>query len=322
MPSLTREEFTREAQTALQKAAGAIPVLPISVRLLADQLTPVLAYRRLVAPDERRTPSFLFESVEGGDRVGRYSIMGARPSRRIIAKANQLTDIDHTTGERSTRDCPDPMGVLSEATRARTLIRPTKGAALPHCVLGGWFGYAAYDSVRYTEPTRLPFKDAPPDDRNLPDLEFGFYDTIVVFDHAESAVHVVRLVTLDEPTTNKNADPAAAYDAAITELEQTVSLLHRHSKPLPLGRIDRPGPKRDLKSNITRAQHRAMVDKALEYIRAGDIFQVVLGQRFEQPSPADPFDVYRALRSVNPSPYMVYMQTSGAVLVASSPEIL
>ncbi len=318
MPSLTLEEFTAEAALARAEASsrGAIPVLPLSVRLLADQLTPVLAYRRLVAPDQRRTPSFLFESVENGDRVGRYSIMGARPSRRIIAKADQLTDIDCNGADRATTTCKDPMGVLSQATRERTLIRPTSGAPLPSCVLGGWFGYAAYDTVRYTEPGRLPFQNAPHDDRNLPDLEFGFYDTIVVFDHAESAVHVVRLVTLDQ------TDPTDAYNAAIADLEHTVSLLQRHSKPLPLGRIDRPGPKRDLQSNITRAQHRAMVEKALEYIRAGDIFQVVLGQRFEKASPADPFDVYRALRSVNPSPYMVYMQTSGCVLVASSPEIL
>lgn len=281
--------------------------VPLCVRLLADQLTPVLAYRRLVAPDERTAPSFLLESVEGGERQGRYSILSSRPTREIVATGHF--------------DDParDPLAQIRRESVGITLLRPPPRSArtdLPSCFLGGWVGYAAYDAVRYAEPDKL--NRPPQDDRSLPDVAFAFYDGVVVFDHVDKIVHVVQLALVAP-----DADVRGVYNQAIARLERRIGEIQTHSKPLPAGRVPveqtSPAP---LASNMTRGQHAAMLDKALEYIRAGDIFQVVLGQRFERRTHVDPFDVYRALRAVNPSPYMVYMQTGGCILVASSPEIL
>ncbi len=295
------------------------PVVPVGVRLLSDQLTPVLAYRRLVAPDERTAPSFLLESVVGGERQGRHSMLGAHPALEVVAAQDQVTITETSSGESTTSTEPDPLAVLKRLYADHEFVRPAD-APLPTCVLGGWFGYAAYDTVRYAEPGKLGFESAPKDDRGLPELHFGYYDRVVVFDHVDKLVHVVRLIAV-----GANDDAGALYDAALVDIDDLVKQLETHSKPLPAGIVDRSDPKVDrvpMASNLTEAQHRDMVEKAKEYIRAGDIFQVVVGQRFEKRSGADPFDVYRALRAVNPSPYMVYLQAKGCILIASSPEIL
>ena len=162
------------------------------------------------------------------------------------------------------------------------------------------------------------------DDRGLPDLQFAFYDGVVVFDHVDKIVYAVRLVQIPAGADSRTIE--SAYNAGVAALETRVGELQADSKHLSSGRMDRAASKSGtgtpLPSNMTRAEHARMLSKALVYIRAGDIFQVVLGQRFERKSKADPFDVYRVLRAVNPSPYMVYMQTQGCILVASSPEIL
>jgi anthranilate synthase component 1 len=318
MPTLDRDEFV--AFCRAHATAGRVLVVPLGVRVLSDQLTPVLAYRRLVSADERTAPSFLLESVEGGERVGRYSVLGARPTLEVIARRDVVTLVDHRDGSSEDRSGEDPFSVLREVVRARCLTVPAEATArglLPTCVLGGWFGYAAYDSVRYAEPEKLGFATAPHDDRALADLHFGYYDGVVVFDHIAKRLHVVKLVEVAA-----GADAGQVYDEALRSIESRVAELERHSKPLPLGRVDRDSAAVEMASNLTRATHAEMVSRALEYIRAGDIFQVVLGQRFERESLADPFDVYRALRAVNPSPYMVYLQAAGCILVASSPEIL
>ncbi len=325
MPNLSRDEFASFVGAQRRLHADRTIAVPMCLRLLSDQLTPVLAYRRLVARDDRSAPSFLLESVEGGERQGRYSILGAQPSEEIIARGElPLTVHTHRPRTPTARTAPldtrDPFTLLRHRTRHIVLARPPRRGVkdeLPSCVLGGWFGYAAYDSVRYAEPAKLPFSYAPPDDRGLPDLHFGFYEGVVVFDHVDKIVFVVRLASV-----GPGDDPGAIYDATVDELRYWTAMIERHSKPLPSGLVPReaaPGP---MPSNMTREQHRAMLANAAEFIRAGDVFQVVLGQRFERTSAADPFDVYRALRAVNPSPYMVYMQCEGCILVASSPEIL
>lgn len=312
MPNLTREEFVSLVERARRERGGAIAV-PLALRVLSDQLTPVLAYRRLVAPDAREAPSFLFESVEGGERVGRYSILGAQPVRRIVARGGVLRDTAAGEGP-----CADPLAKLGELCRAVRLVRPPSGRGeLPGCLLGGWVGYAAYDSVRYAEPGKLPFESAPRDDRNLPDVDFSFYDGVVVFDHAAKVVYVVQLAVV-----GAEDDSAAAYHRTVAKLHERLAAIETHSKPLRSGLMERPGQAAPPASNLTRDRHAEMVAKAKEYIRAGDVFQVVVGQRFERTSRVDPFDAYRALRAVNPSPYMVYMQCEGCILVASSPEIL
>lgn len=331
MPFPLRDEFLALAHSARATAPSGLPpqtlVVPICLSLMDDQLTPVLAYRRLVAPDNRTAPSFLFESVEGGDRQGRHSILGAQPALEVIARAHEVRVVRHragSSGEQRTRE-DNPLDVPRRLSRHLRLVLPKggRGTTLPACFLGGWVGYAAYDSVRYVEPSKLSFQTAPRDDRHLPDLHFAYYDGVVVFDHVEKLVHIVHLVEIapdDGP-----AEIASAYDRGAAMLEARAKDLQSNLKPMASGRVGQgakavphPAPV----SNITRAQYAHMLDKAGEYIRAGDIFQVDVGQRFERVSTVDPFDVYRALRTVNPSPYMVYMQAQGCILVASSPEIL
>ncbi|MGE3108616.1 MAG: chorismate-binding protein [Phycisphaerales bacterium] len=354
-PSL--EEFVACVEAARYESPDATLVVPMSVRLLEDQLTPVLAYRRLVAPDKRTAPSFLLESVEGGERQGRHSILGAQPALEVIVRGHDVQIVDHRSAQRwhpverppgssgitHSRET-DPLDVPRRLSANLRLTVPVptaeRAAPLPSCVLGGWFGYASYDSVRYAEPEKLgftadPSRRVPDDDRRLPEIQFAYYDGTVVFDHVDKLVYVVCLVEV--PVGAGATDPAdlrRLHEQGLAALEHRVQMLQTHSKPLPSGRLP-PRPqaasshdratldrRAALDSNLTPARHAEMVAKALEYIRAGDVFQVVLGQRFEKRSHADPFDVYRALRAVNPSPYMVYLQAQGCILVASSPEIL
>ncbi|MBL0927798.1 MAG: chorismate-binding protein [Phycisphaerales bacterium] len=326
--NLGKREFvelvTRRRAAGGAGGSGRRLVVPLGIRLLSDQLTPVLAYRRMVVEDERTAPSFLLESVEGGDRQGRYSMLGAHPTMEVVARGQRvkITLRGGGAGPRVVeREERNPLRAPQALSSGLELVMP-EGAArrrLPGCFLGGWVGYAAYDTVRYGEPEKLGFASAPPDDRGLPEMHFGFYSEVVAFDHADKLVHVVRLADVGE-----RDDPGAVYDDAVLRLGLTAEALQRHSRPLRAGELpgEAPADRSKVRSNMTAAQHAAMVEKAKEYIRAGDIFQVVLGQRFERESAADPFDVYRALRTVNPSPYMVYLQAEGCILVASSPEIL
>jgi anthranilate synthase component 1 len=314
MPSLTRDEFVQVVADARTAHPGGRVAVPVAEAILSDQLTPVLAYRRLVSRDERTAPSFLFESVEGGERQGRHSILGADPAIEVLAYGHRVEVIDRRAGTRAETEEADPLLVPRRLTEGVHLVRA--GRALPDCMLGGWVGYAAYDTVRYAEPEKLA--TPPRDDRGLPDLSFAYYDRVIVFDSVDKLVHVVRTVTV-----GPEDDAGGAYDAALADLDAILEAVQTHSKPLPAGRVsDLRAAVAPLPSNLTRDEHRSMVERAKEYIRAGDIFQVVLGQRFERSSAADPFDVYRALRAVNPSPYMVYLQGPGCILVASSPEIL
>jgi anthranilate synthase component I len=314
-PSRTDERAIFDAQAA----HGGLVLL--SRRLMSDQLTPVLGYRRLVAADARTAPSFLFESVEHGSNVGRFSILGAQPRLEVLAKERRVEIIDHRSGARTRRDGADPLAVVRElAAPDRLPPCETFGALrLPASFLGGWVGFAGYDTVRYLEPGKLPFDHAPRDDRGLPDLHFGLYRQVVVFDNATKTLHAIVGTSLaDHPTPN------AAWHSLQSDLEHLVGRLETHSVPLPAGSIDidpghRPTPPRSL---VTQTEFETAVRRAKEYIAAGDAFQIVLSQRLERTTTSDPFEIYRALRVVNPSPYQIYLQAAGAILVASSPEIL
>ncbi|MCC6907299.1 MAG: anthranilate synthase component I [Phycisphaerales bacterium] len=300
-----------------RELAGRGNLVPLVRRVFSDQLTPVLGYRRLVAADERTAPSFLLESVENGDKQGRYSFFGAQPSVEVIARQHEVTIEDHLTGAVRTERLDDPLDVPRAISAG---LRPVMHGDLPGAFCGGWVGYAGYDSVRYVEEGKLPFDGAPDDDRGLPDLHLGLYETVAVFDHARKMVYAVRWVRVGDQT---RVD--AAYDAGVAALDRFVERLQTHSVPLPAGSIAMNLAQRGaaaIQSNMTQAQFEAAVERAREYILAGDIFQVVLSQRFERQTAADPFEIYRALRIVNPSPYMIYLQARGAILVASSPEIL
>ena len=311
----------QELKDSFERQAREGGLVILSRRILGDHLTPVLAYRRLVLPDERTAPSFLFESVENGATVGRHSILGARPALELTARAERATVVDHRRQTRRETVSHDPLALLRELGAP---FRPASAEALaplrmPAAFTGGFVGFASFDSVRYLEPSKLSFEKAPPDDRGLPDLHFGLYRDIVVFDHVAKTVHLVVSAHLAEfPSPNR------AFDALVDRLDALEGQLAASGPGLAHGRIDLDTSRRPAEpaSNMTRADFEAMVVRAKEYIAAGDAFQIVLSQRLERTTAADPFDLYRALRVVNPSPYQIYLQGEGAILVASSPEIL
>ena len=302
----------------VRKLVGRGNVVPVYREVRADLETPVSAFLKVAQGDY----SFLLESVEGGGNVGRHSFLGAQPCLEVLARGHAVTIIDHRSGTTTTTEEADPLLIPRQLTASWKLAEPDPNdptAELPP-FSGGWVGYAGYDTMRYLEPEKLPFSAAPPDDRNLPDLHFGLYREVAVFDHVGKVLHAIVHVLLDEHDSLDDA-----YDAGMARLDSFVTRLEAHSVPLPAGPIDEAtdsGAAQELKSNFTRAAFEEAVETCREYIGAGDAFQIVISQRFERTSKADPFEIYRALRIVNPSPYMIYLQAEGSILVASSPEIL
>jgi len=306
-------------------------LIPVAARIFSDHLTPVLAYRRFVAPDDRNAPSFLLESVEGGAHQGRFSFLGSRPDLEITSRPGEgVLVADHRAGGSApSADLPGGvMGAVRSISAGWKPARPEQ-ADLPATFVGGWVGYCGYDTARAVEPESLPTARAPRDDRNLAEAHLALYRSVAVFDTVTKTVHIVAWVALGEHTSVQ-----AAHAAGVAIVERMAAMLQMDSVVLPPGSVNLApgmgGGSAALTSTMTRAEFEAMVRRAQEYIRAGDIFQVVLSQRFQRTSPADPFEVYRALRIVNPSPYMIYLQTGaagegaggGCILVASSPEIL
>jgi anthranilate synthase component I len=294
-------------------------VIALTRRLMSDQLTPVLGYRRLVAPDQRTAPSFLFESVENGTNVGRHSYIGAQPALEVVAYEHQTQIIDHLSGTSQMAREADPLQVMRRLTHDWHIVGDAPMAQ--RRFTGGWVGYAGYDTVRYLEGEKLPFAAAPSDDRRLPDLHFGLYRQVAIFDHVEKVLYALSHVVLSE---HPSID--AAWRAGVAELERFVDRLETHAAiPLPPGIVDldlSQSPGGGLTSNMTPDAFEGAVRRIKQYIAAGDAFQVVISQRFERRTEADPFEIYRGLRIVNPSPYMIYLQARGCMLIASSPEIL
>ncbi|TQD81924.1 hypothetical protein C1H46_032527 [Malus baccata] len=292
-------------------------LVPLYKCIFSDQLTPVLAYRCLVKEDDREAPSFLFESVEQNSQ-GRFSVVGSQPTMEIVAKENKVTIMDHEEGRMTEEFVEDPMVIPRRISEGWS---PQLIDELPDAFCGGWVGYFSYDTVRYVEKRRLPFSKAPKDDRNLPDMHLGLYDDVIVFDHVEKRVYVVHWVRLERYSSVEQA-----YTDGVKRLKDLVARVHGLDLPrLPPGSMNLStrqfGP--PLKnSSMTSEGYKDKVTHAKEHILAGDIFQIVLSQRFERRTFADPFEVYRALRTVNPSPYLTYLQARGCILVASSPEIL
>ncbi len=314
-------QFEQLAQAHGRRGDSGMVLIPIYRRLMSDALTPVLAYRRLVAPDDRMAPSFLFESVVGGDRVGRYSYLGSRPAAQFVARGVDVRYVDMVDQKRSRcYRCDDP---LQEMRKVTEHWRPVKVEGLPG-FSGGWVGFAGYDTVRYVEGQKLC--SPPPDDRGLPDLHMGLYRQIVAFDHVQKILLVINHVLLDE-----HASIQAAFESGCRQLDDMVTRIatprladtHRGEEELPVGQMDLNANAPSLPiSNMGQGGYQQAVEIAKRFIAAGDVFQVVPSQRFELCTMTDPFDIYRALRVVNPSPYMFYLQIEGAMLVGSSPEIL
>jgi anthranilate synthase component 1 len=283
-------------------------------RIPADQLTPVLAYRRLVSPDRRTDPSFLLESVEQGGAIGRHSMVGARPALEVTARQGQVQIRRGDRVER--RQEADPLAVPRQITGS---WRPIRSGSVPQAFHGGWCGFVGFDAVRWLEPSALAFDRAPRDDRDLPDMHLGLYQQVAVFDHA---LHVVDCVA-SQPL-EAHGSQAAALAAADLEIDRMVELMLAPGPALPTGEIRMDvaaAPRTPMPGSMTRPEFETAVIRAKEAIAAGDAFQIVLSQRFERSTRVDPFEIYRALRIVNPSPYQIYLQAEGCILVASSPEI-
>jgi anthranilate synthase component 1 len=288
-----KEEFLRRAKRG--------NMTPVYREILADMETPVSAFKKIAGGDY----SFLLESVEGGERMARFSFLGSgtnlvvksKGNRAEIARDGKVEEFDLTEGR-------DALHVLKQELAS---VNYVPDPDLPR-FCGGAVGFLGYEMVRFFE--ELP--DSCVDDLDLPDCTFIFTDTLLIFDHVK---HKIRVVC----TARIGGDPEAAYESAKARIEKVVARLRRpaeasckkHSESAP-----------EIESNMTREAFEAAVTRCKEYIAAGDVIQIVLSQRFSTQVSAEPFDIYRALRSVNPSPYMYYLAFGDLRVVGSSPEIL
>jgi anthranilate synthase component 1 len=290
---------------AFADLAAGHTMVPVYRQLLGDTLTPVTAFKHL----DQGAWSFLFESVVGGEKIGRYSFTGTGPFLTVEAWGHRLriTESGVVTFE---GEVEDPLRSLEELAEQ---YRAPRVAGLPRFT-GGAVGYAGYDTVRYAE--KLP--NCPKDDRGLPDLAFGFYDTMVIFDHINKTLAVVA-----HARVNAGTDLRHAYDKACQRIDALVKLLQQPSAAVTLSDVAAQGAvKKQWQSNFAPGGYQAAVVKCQEYIKAGDAFQVVLSQRLSATTTAQPFNIYRTLRVVNPSPFMFFVRTSDVTLIGSSPEIL
>ena len=289
---------------ALAKRANLIPVRR---EILADCDTPVSTFLRV----GNRGPAFLMESVEGGESVARYSFLGSRPRVIVESRGNEIKRRYLRDGRTETTESADPLSALRDMLQD---VVPANIEGLPP-FHGGFVGYLAYDAVRRFE--RLP--ESVEDSLGLPDAMFLLADSVLVFDRARNVIQVVVNASVPDASL---ADQA--YDAAAAQIEATVSEIRA---PLPY-RLGLPGggsggrPFPEPVSNTTRERYLEMVRQAKDYVAAGDIIQVVPSQRFETPLTVHPFDFYRALRVVNPSPYMYYLDFDGLVIAGASPEMM
>ncbi len=275
-------------------------VVPIYREILGDLETPVSAYIKLAG----NSPSFLLESVEGGEKWGRYSFLGLHPSLVVKVQGEELM-LQTQNGTECQAHGGDPLGKL------RHLMNRYQAVRLPELprFFGGLVGYLSYDMVRYIE--RLPDLAS---DRGMPEAIFLLTDRLLIFDNVRHTIKVVALVHIDPAQSLESLyeQGVAAIGAVIADLRAP------HAFPPP----DSPDGQVELSANVTRERFEEMVRQAKEYIAAGDAIQIVLSQCFRTSWRRDPFDLYRALRCINPSPYMFYLNLADLILAGASPEIL
>ena len=291
----TREEFIALAREHT--------VVPVWTQVLADLETPVAAFIKLVGDDD----GFLLESVEHGERWSRYSFVGRRPRGTLTLRNGLLTTTGHIP-----ESVPLDRGMLAAMEELLRIYRAPIFPDLPP-LQGGLMGHLGYDVVREIE--HLP--NIPNDDRGLPDASISIIGSLAAFDHWRQRVYLLESVPVAGLTEEEIGQ---AYDAAVERVHTSVEDLAR---PLAYVAVEPPVAGEHLpetRSSMPHGDYRRAVEVAKEYIRAGDIFQVVLSQRFDVDLTADPFDVYRVLRQVNPSPYMYYLKQPGLTIVGGSPE--
>jgi len=284
-------------------------LIPVWKELLADQETPVSAYERIRAALRRRdhaTHTFLLESVEGGEQVGRYSFIGGAPRAVLRAFGRRVTIEEPGQALRVIEDT-DPLEALKGYMQR---FRPVRHAPELPPFTGGAVGFLGYDAVSVFEP-RVPV--IPNDPLGAPDMVFMVTDALVVFDRVRNRIRILANAYITD-------NPEAAYEAAVREIRFLEAAL---LKPVPRLLVDAGVPQEEPvpESNMRPDQFAAAVERIKEYIRAGDVIQTVLSQRFETACNCDSLDVYRALRAVNPSPYMFLLDMGRSALAGSSPEI-
>lgn len=284
---------------ALSRAGNLIPVYR---EILADMDTPVSAFLKLGGK-----PSFLLESVVGGEKWARYSFIGSRPSK-VIRGWGRTVEV-RENGSTISLETDNPVAVLEKEI---SQYRPVEVNGLPR-FFGGLVGYLGYDMVRFFE--RVP--DRGKSGTDLPDLFFMVTDTMLIFDNLRQKIKVVSNAHIEGKT------PEEAYGEALDKIEDIIDRLRRPPAEDRKQKMEyRPRNPEYISSFGTREAFEDAVKKSKEYVMDGDVVQVVLSQRFERKSDVDPFTIYRALRVINPSPYMYYIDTGDAKIVGSSPEIL
>ena len=286
-------------------------VVPVYRELSADTLTPVTAFLRLRRAGE---PAFLLESVEGGTRVGRYSFIGRDPFQVLRATGPEV--VLESDGKTKALEGDFFSTLANVVGQFQSVDVP----GLPP-LTGGAIGYVSYDGVRYIE--KLP--DRHPRHNELPDAQFHFFDSIIGFDHARHRIYVIANVRIPAEGADRD-ELSKLYDSALERIAAVENDLDRRVPEDEVAKSVEALPRESIadamESDFTQSEFEAAVDRAKEYIEAGDAFQIVLSQCFTRTVEARPFEVYRALRTLNPSPYLFYLEWADTALIGSSPETM
>ncbi|MGQ9676908.1 MAG: anthranilate synthase component I [Chloroflexota bacterium] len=284
-----------QAFCAMAERARTVPVYR---DLSADLETPISVFLKLCG----NGPAFLLESVEHGEQLGRYTFLGVNPRTIVEIKGTRGVVSSRGQSEEVVLQGEDGLHLLR---RLLASYRVARVEGLPR-FFGGAVGYIAYDAVRFFERVDMPDQD----ELELPDAVFMLTDAVIVFDHVRRQMKIISLARID-------GSPAAAYSAAAYEIERVAAKL---AQPLPTPEKRRGGVDDQLTSNVDQSDFESRVRRAKEYIAAGDAFQIVLSQRFRRRTSADAFAIYRALRMLNPSPYLFFLDIGQFQLIGSSPE--
>ena len=290
----------RPAYKEFARLAREATLVPVVKSVAADLLTPVSAFLAIAGSEPH---AFLLESVERGEQVGRYTFLGAQPYMRVRSRGGEVTV---ERGKRREHCSTDIFQLLKELLRAH---RPANLPGLPPFTAGA-VGYFAYDVVRTLEN----IGEHAEDDLGLPDAELMFFDRLLAFDHVRHQIHIIATAAVADE------GPRRAYDRAVRDIDTLEKKLARAPSFIRRGQ----GRSSRLKVHAGTGRQRFMraVERAQQYIAAGDIFQVVLSQRLDFVPEAKPFDIYRALRRVNPSPYLYFLRMNHTHVLGSSPEML
>jgi len=282
-------------------------LIPVARRILADLETPLSAYRKIRGQGE----SFLFESVEGGEHVGRYSFVGCNPRAVIRQDGQHVQVIENGRITESAVVGRDVKDGLEMVERVMKKFRAVATPGLPRFT-GGAIGFIGYEFIHDVEPS-VP--RPPADELNVPVMYFLIADQLLTFDRAQQTITILVNAVLEDGVA-----PADAYESATDEIDRLISLLEQPSEHQPVS-LPADVPAVAFESNQSKERFFANVEAAKKFITAGDVIQVVGSQRFSAPVTASPVDIYRAVRSINPSPYMFLLELDGFALVGASPEL-